>query len=152
MNTAEPVRSDRLLISPGYAVGITEEMIHKVVHGFYAKIRKDPALGPIFNRVIAEEAWPPHLQKMCDFWSSVMLMSGRFHGAPMPAHLKIEGLNARHFARWLHMFAETVAELCPPEAAALFVKKSEMIAQSLQLGIAASRGEIPSLSQVAISR
>jgi hemoglobin len=152
MNPAEPVRSDRLLISPGYAAGITEEMIHQVVHGFYAKIRKDPALGPIFNRIIAEDVWPAHLRKMCDFWSSVMLMSGRFHGAPMPAHLKIEGLNARHFARWLHMFAETVAELCPPEAAALFVKKSEMIAQSLQLGIAASRGEIPSLSQVALSR
>jgi hemoglobin len=152
MNPAEPVRSDRLLISPGYALGITEEMIHEVVHGFYARIRQDPALGPIFNRIIAEEVWPAHLHKMCDFWSSVMLMSGRFHGAPMPAHLRIEGLNGRHFARWLHMFAETVAELCPPEAAELFVKKSQLIAQSLQLGIAASRGEIPSLSQVALSR
>ena len=156
-NPAEPVRSERLLISPGHAVGITEEMIHRVVHGFYAKIRQDPALGPIFNRVIAEDAWPPHLQKMCDFWSSVMLMSGRFHGAPMPAHLRIEtqkgeGLTGRHFARWLHLFAETVAELCPPEAAKLFEQKSQMIAQSLQLGIAASRGEIPSISQVALSR
>jgi hemoglobin len=127
------------------------------VHGFYGKIRRDPALGPIFNRVIAEDAWPAHLQKMCDFWSSVMLMSGRFHGAPMPAHLRIEtkpgeGINARHFARWLHLFSETVAELCPPEAAELFRKKSQMIAQSLQLGIAASRGEIPPISQVALSR
>ncbi|MGZ3275974.1 MAG: group III truncated hemoglobin [Caulobacteraceae bacterium] len=152
MDSPEPVRSDRLRLSPGFAVGITEEMIHEVVHGFYARIRTDPALGPIFNRVIAEDAWPAHLQKMCDFWSSVMLMSGRFHGAPMPAHLRIDGLNGRHFARWLHLFAETVAELCPPEAAALFVSKSQMIAQSLQLGIAASRGEIPSLSQVALSR
>jgi len=157
MNPAEPARSDRLLISPGYGVGITEEMIHAVVHGFYGKIRQDPALGPIFNRTIAADAWPAHLQKMCDFWSSVMLMSGRFHGAPMPAHLRIEtsngeGVNARHFARWLHLFSETVAELCPPEAAALFVQKSQMIAQSLQLGIAASRGEIPPISQVALSR
>ena len=144
-------------LAPGYAVGIDEEMIHAVVHGFYGRIRQDPALGPIFNRVIPAEAWPAHLQKMCDFWSSVMLMSGRFHGAPMPAHLRIEtqtgeGLNGRHFARWLHLFAETVAELCPPEADALFVKKSQMIAQSLQLGIAASRGEIAPISQVALSR
>jgi hemoglobin len=157
MDSPEPVRSDRLLISPGYAVGITEEMIHKVVHGFYARVRQDPALGPIFERVIAADAWPAHLQKMCDFWSSVMLMSGHFHGAPMPAHLRIEGrngegLNGRHFARWLHLFGETVAELCPPEAAALFVQKAQMIAQSLQLGIAASRGEIPPISQVALSR
>jgi hemoglobin len=157
MNPADTARPDRLHLSPGYHVGVTEEMIHQVVHGFYAKIRQDPALGPIFNRVIPEAAWPPHLQKMCDFWSSVMLMSGRFHGAPMPAHLRIEtqsgeGLNGRHFARWLHLFSETVAELCPPEAAALFEQKSQMIAQSLQLGIAASRGEIPSLSQVALSK
>jgi hemoglobin len=157
MSPAEPVRSERLLISPGHAVGVTEEMIHAVVHGFYGRIRQDPALGPIFKRAIAEDAWPAHLQKMCDFWSSVMLMSGRFHGAPMPAHLRLkgqdgEGLNGRHFARWLHLFSETVAELCPPEAQALFEQKSQMIAQSLQLGIAASRGEIPSLSQVALSR
>jgi hemoglobin len=157
MKPAEPIRSDRLRLSPGYAVGVTEEMIHQVVHRFYARIRQDPALGPIFNRVIAEEDWPPHLEKMCDFWSSVMLMSGRFHGAPMPAHLGIQGqdgkgLNGRHFARWLHMFAETVAELCPPKAAELFVQRSQMIAQSLQLGIAAARGEIPTISQVALSK
>jgi hemoglobin len=157
MNPAEPIRSDRLRLSPGFHAGVTEEMIHQVVHGFYARIRQDPALGPIFNRVIADDAWPAHLQKMCDFWSSVMLMSGRFHGAPMPAHLRIQGqngdgFNARHFARWLHLFSETVAELCPPEAAALFEQKSQMIAQSLQLGIAASRGEIPSISQVALSK
>lgn len=157
MNPAERVASARQHLAPGFAVGITEEMIHQVVHGFYAKIRSDPALGPIFNRVIPDEGWPAHLQKMCDFWSSVMLMSGRFHGAPMPAHVRIEshkgeGLNGRHFARWLHLFAETVAELCPPAAAELFVKKSQMIAQSLQLGIAASRGEIPSLSEVALTR
>lgn len=157
MNPSERVASARQHLAPGFAVGVTEEMIHAVVHGFYDKIRKDPALGPIFNSVIAPDAWPEHLQKMCDFWSAVLLMSGRFHGAPMPAHARIEtqdgkGLNGRHFARWLHLFSETVSELCPPEAAELFVKKSQMIAQSLQLGIAASRGEIPSLSEVAISR
>jgi hemoglobin len=152
MNPDERTVSARQHLAPGFAVGITEDMIHQVVHGFYARIRQDPALGPIFHRVILAEAWPTHLQKMCDFWSSVMLMSGRFHGAPMPAHMRIEGLDARHFARWLQLFGETVAELCPPEAAALFVQKSQMIARSFQLGIAASRGEIPSISDVALSR
>ena len=157
MDTPEPARSARQHLAPGFGVGVTEEMIQAVVHGFYAKIHTDPALGPIFNRAIVQDAWPAHLQKMCDFWSSVMLMSGRFNGAPMPVHLRIEapnreGLNARHFARWLHLFGETVAELCPPEAAGLFVRKSEMIAQSLYLGIAASRGEIPSIGEVALSR
>jgi hemoglobin len=152
----EAARSARKFLGPGYALGITEEMIRAVVQGFYSRIQEDPALGPIFTRVIAPEAWPAHLQKMCDFWSSVMLMSGRFHGAPMPAHARIanengDGLNTRHFARWLHLFDQTVTELCPPEVAALFVQRSQMIARSLQLGIAASRGEIPSIGDVALS-
>jgi hemoglobin len=118
-------------------------MIHAVVHGFYDKIRQDPALGRIFNREIAGPAWPEHLAKMCDFWSSVLLMTGRFKGAPMVVHTRIADIRPTHFARWLHLFRQTAETLCPPPAAALFVAKSEMIAQSLQLGIAASRGELP---------
>ncbi|MCC7267614.1 MAG: group III truncated hemoglobin [Caulobacteraceae bacterium] len=133
-------------VGPGAAVGVSEEMIHTVVHGFYDQVRKDPAIGPIFNRVIPEAEWPAHLAKMCDFWSSVLLMTGRFKGTPMVAHARIEGLRATHFARWLYLFHQTVEALCPPEAAVLFVAKSEMIAQSLQMGIAVARGEQPSAS------
>jgi hemoglobin len=120
-------------------------MIHELVHGFYGKIRRDPALGPIFNRVVGD--WDEHLAKMCDFWSSVLLMTGRFKGTPMAAHARIPDIRPTHFARWLHVFQQTAAEVCPPEAAALFVAKSEMIAQSLQLGIAAARGELPPVSE-----
>lgn len=129
---------------PGVAAGVTEEMIHQVVHGFYAVVRTDPAIGPIFNRIIGE-GWDSHLAKLCDFWSSVLLMTGRFKGAPMPAHIAIAEIRPTHFARWLHLFGQTAERICPPEAAALFVAKSEMIARSLQLGIAASRGELPLL-------
>ena len=120
---------------------ITEPLIHEQVHAFYGKIRKDPALGPIFNRVIAEEEWPAHLQKMCDFWSSVMLMSGRFKGSPMQAHVRIGDLRPTHFVRWLHLFEQTAHEVCPPEAAALFVEKSQMIGRSLQMGLQLARGD-----------
>lgn len=126
---------------PGVAVGVTEEMIHAVVHAFYAKVRRDPALGPIFARVIGD-TWDTHLAKMCDFWSSVLLMTGRFKGTPMAAHARLPELRATHFARWLHVFGRTATEICPPAAAALFIAKADMIGQSLQLGIAASRGEL----------
>ena len=133
-----------LRVGPGAAVGVTEAMIHELVHAFYAKVRIDPALGPIFNRVIGD-GWDEHLAKLCDFWSSVLLMTGRFKGAPMPAHIRLAEIRPTHFARWLHLFRQTAEQLCPPEAAALFVAKSEMLGQSLQLGIAASRGELPPL-------
>jgi truncated hemoglobin YjbI len=37
---------------------------------------------------------------MCAFWSSVALMSGRYHGQPMEKHLPLP-IDARHFDRWL---------------------------------------------------
>jgi hemoglobin len=132
---------ERRLIAPGTAVGVNEEMIRTLVHTFYARVRVDPALGPIFGRSIAD--WDRHLEKLCDFWSSVTLMTGRFKGAPMAAHTRLPDIRATHFARWLHLFGETAAETCPPAAAALFIAKAEMIGRSLQLGIDASRSAPP---------
>ncbi len=140
MKLNEPPPAVRARLGPGVAVGVTEQMIQQLVHGFYAGIRKDPALGPIFNRVIGDN-WDVHLARMCDFWSSVMLMTGRFKGTPMVAHARIPEIRPTHFARWLHLFKVAAEDLCPPDAAKLFVAKSEIIAQSLQLGIAVSRGE-----------
>lgn len=142
-----PIRPAAPRAGPGVAAGVTEPMIHDLVHAFYDKIRVDPALAPIFSRVICE-TWDVHLAKMCDFWSSVLLMTGRFKGSPMTAHAGIVEIRPTHFARWLHLFRQTAEARCPPSAAALFVAKSEMIAQSLQLGIVASRGELPQVRLV----
>jgi hemoglobin len=143
----ESVGSARPRVGPGAAVGIDEAMIRAQVHGFYGQIRVDPALGPIFNREIQD--WEPHLEKMCDFWSSVLLMTARFKGSPMTTHARLEGLRPTHFAHWLHLFRQTARTVCPPAAADLFIAKAEMIAESLQLGIAAARGEIAPLGSTA---
>ena len=135
-------------IGPGVAAGVTEEMIHDLVHAFYARVRRDPELGPIFNGAIHD--WDAHLAKLCDFWSSVLLMTGRFKGQPMAVHARLPGINEAHFERWLSLFAATAGEICPPEAAALFIARAEMIAESLQLGIAAHRGELPTRSDAAL--
>jgi hemoglobin len=129
-------------LGPGVAAGVTERMIHTVVHRFYDRVRADPLLQPVFAREIGGD-WDAHLAKMCDFWSSVLLMTGRFKGTPMATHARLAEIGDGHFARWLELFRQTVEETCPPQAAALFVAKSELIAQSLQLGIAAARGELP---------
>jgi hemoglobin len=123
---------------------VTEAMIHTVVQAFYEKVRLDPLLGPIFNRAIAEDAWPAHLAKLCDFWSSVTLMTGRFKGTPMQAHLRVGGIGPTHFARWLELFQQTVDETCPADAAAIFVEKSQMIGRSLQMGLQLAEGAFES--------
>jgi hemoglobin len=113
---------------------ITEELIDELVHGFYARIRADAVLGPIFARVIGEN-WDPHLAKMCDFWSSVMRMSGRYKGNPMVVHMRLKMVRPEHFERWLALFREAAGEICGPDLAPLFVSRAESIARSLQLGM-----------------
>jgi hemoglobin len=132
----------RRLLAPGPAAGVDEAMIARVVHAFYARVRADPTLGPIFDTEIGD-GWDAHLAKLCDFWSSVLLMTGRFKGAPMAVHAALPQIGPAHFARWLELFGETTRDLCPPPAAALFQAKAAMIAQSLQMGLAVSRGELP---------
>lgn len=115
-------------------LGITEDMIAQLVHGFYGKVREDAALGPIFNRVIGDN-WDAHLEKMCAFWSSVMLTSGRYKGNPMIAHMRLKMIQPAHFERWLTLFRTTAQELFAPEIAQAFISRAEMIAKSLQLGM-----------------
>jgi hemoglobin len=120
---------------------LDEAMIRAVVHGFYDAIRADDLLGPIFNRAIAPEAWPHHLAKMCDFWSATLLRTGRYQGRPLPPHLALPGLGEEHFRRWLSLFRATVARLCPPDVAHLFMDRALRIAHSFRLAIAYHRDE-----------
>lgn len=114
--------------------GVDEEMVQTVVHTFYAKVRQDPFIGPVFEDVIGDK-WDVHLAKMCDFWSSVMLTSGRYKGSPMTAHMRLKAVRPAHFERWLSLFRKTVSEVCPAEAALAFISRADNIAQSLQLGM-----------------
>lgn len=130
-------------IGPGVAAGVTEDVIRRQVHSFYARVREDAVLGPIFNGVVHD--WDEHLAKLCDFWSSVLLVTGRFKGSPMAAHARTPGVEGEHFPRWLEIWRQTAREVCRPEAADLFVAKAEMIGESLKLGLAVNRGHIPPL-------
>src|SRR3546814_19839830 len=83
--------------------GIDEAMIEDLVHRFYARVREDALLGPVFEERVAD--WGSHLQRMCSFWSSVALMTGRSHGRPMETHLPLT-VDANHFHRWLYLFED----------------------------------------------
>jgi len=121
----------------GARIGIDESMIEAVVHRFYDRVRADPLLGPIFAERISD--WGPHLRRMCDFWSSVALVTGRYHGQPMRSHLPLP-IDAEHFDRWLALFEATVREVCPPAAADFFLERARRIAESLELGVAGAAG------------
>jgi hemoglobin len=126
--------------------GIDMAMIERLVRAFYGRARHDVLIGPIFDRKVAD--WDSHIARMCDFWSSVVLMSGRYHGQPMVAHLPLP-IDTPHFDRWLELFGETAREVCPRRAADYFIDRAQRIANSLQLGLALQRGGPGAVPQTA---
>ena len=113
---------------------ITEENLQKLVGLFYASVRRDPLIGPVFDGAIDD--WPEHLDKLQAFWSSVMLTSGRYKGRPLPAHVKHgASINPAAFERWLTLWRSATEEVMPPAAAAAMQEKAARIAESLSLGI-----------------
>lgn len=116
---------------------ITEREIGELVDRFYAKVRADAEIGPIFNAAI--EDWPAHLSVLKDFWSTVLLTERRYQGDPLTKHMQLS-LDPTHFARWLALFAETAREVMPSEDAEFVIAKSRRIAETFKLAIAHRSG------------
>lgn len=114
--------------------GVDRPFIGQLVREFYSRVRQNDRLGPIFARRIAGD-WEPHLEKMTDFWCSVILKDGGYQGRPVPAHLRLKEVVEGDFAIWLGIFGETARELCEPDVAAVFIDRAERVAKSLQLAM-----------------
>ncbi len=108
--------------------------VGRLVREFYRRVRADQRLGPIFDGVIGDD-WEPHLEKLTDFWSAVMLKNGAYSGRPVPAHMKLKQVREEDFDIWLGIFRRTAADLCAPEVATAFVQRAERIAESLKLAM-----------------
>ena len=113
---------------------ISEDVIRHLVDAFYAKVRLDPELAPIFERAILGD-WDLHLATMYDFWSSVMLISGRYKGNAIEKHRRLKGIEPRLFDRWLQLFGEACNEVLDDDVAADFRAKAGRIAESLKLAL-----------------
>ena len=119
-------------------LGVDCDYVDALVERFYARVRDDQLLSPIFAERIAE--WAEHLERMKAFWRSVLFNSGEFSGNPMAKHLAIPGLEERHFARWLTLFYATLRDLeGDPRATPLVAMRARSIADSLLTGIAIRR-------------
>lgn len=116
------------------ALGIDPAYIDRLVEQFYAKVRGDPVLGPIFAARITD--WGSHLARMKQFWGSVLLGDATFRGNPMAKHVAIPQIDAFHFKRWLVLFRATLRDLEGDTAAtAVVAARAEAIADSLLTGI-----------------
>ncbi|MGP0074439.1 MAG: group III truncated hemoglobin [Bryobacteraceae bacterium] len=112
---------------------MNEQQIARLVETFYAKVRSDAMLGPIFEGAIGDH-WDTHLATMRTFWSSVMLGSSAYKGNPMAAHLRLPLLSASHFEHWLSLWRETAFQVAGDHGF-LFVRRAESIAARLQSAV-----------------
>jgi len=111
-----------------------EAALPALLERFYARVRADQDLGPVFNDAIGD--WDHHLGVLTDFWSSVMLASGRYKGNPMQAHMRHgPRIPPKMFERWLAIWAKTTNEMVSPPIAAEMQAKAARIAQSLNLAV-----------------
>ncbi len=84
----------------------TQEDIAVLVHSFYATVREDQLIGPVFENIVKGN-WEPHLEKMCSFWGTVLLNEKGYQGSPFNAHKPLP-LTTAHFERWIALFHQTI--------------------------------------------
>ncbi len=90
---------------------MTKELLDRddvrlLVDAFYAHVREDELLSPVFNAVI-EDRWPGHLEKMYDFWETVLFGAPAYKGSPFPKHARLP-IAGPHFDRWIKLFVQTL--------------------------------------------
>ena len=119
--------------STGKAHAPSAETITALVHGFYADVRADPLLGPIFEDAL-HGRWDAHLARLVDFWSTVALGTRNFRGDVFGKHMALEGVTPAHFAAWVGLWQKHTDRLFTPEAAQPLQVAAHGIARNLFRG------------------
>lgn len=112
---------------------INRDNVRELVGLFYQRVRADEMLGPVFLKALGED-WTAHLERLTEFWSTIVLGTRTFHGNVYGTHMQLNGIEPEHFQRWLALFAQTANELFEPEQAAQFMEMARRVASSLQIG------------------
>jgi truncated hemoglobin YjbI len=112
---------------------ITESSIIQLVDTFYARVRDDAVLSPVFEAKLAGR-WHEHMPRMYAFWTKVLLGTGEFNGNVFGKHMALSGIETEHFVRWLTLFRLTAVDVFGVDGAGEALTVAQRIASSLQLG------------------
>ncbi|MCH9661318.1 MAG: group III truncated hemoglobin [Bacteroidetes bacterium] len=120
----------------------TRDDVSLLVRTFYAKVRKDELLGPIFNRVITD--WEHHFDRLTDFWQTNLFFQKKYKGDPMKKHIEVDqaedhSINEMHFGVWLNLWFETVDELFIGEVAHIAKNRARNMGTFIHLQIFKAR-------------
>lgn len=97
---------------------------------FYADVRQDPLIGPIFDAQIHD--WKEHLDIIAGFWET-LIGGPRTYARPMPMkHLSLH-LRREHFERWLFLWRANCRAQLPTDVALEMIDLAHHIASKLRL-------------------
>jgi hemoglobin len=127
-------------------IPVTVEQIQSVVAKFYARVRVDPMLGPVFSAHVKE--WPTHEAKIVLFWRNALLRERCYDGNPMQVHAAAGDVERDHFAVWLSLFDAILAQELPPPLAQAWSALAHRIGRGLSYGLPSSCGKhmVPNLN------
>lgn len=117
--------------------GVDRPALRRLVVSFYDDIRRDDLLGPVFAAAIPAEAWDAHLERMTDFWSTVMLGTRSFRGNVYQKHValaEIAEVRPEHFLRWISLWNANTSALFPGPVAEELQLTAQGIGRNLFYG------------------
>ena len=116
------------------------EGISKLLRHFYADVRQDPLIGPIFNAQIKD--WKNHSEIIGKFWET-SISGPRTYARQMPMkHLPLR-LAEEHFERWLFLWQANCRAQLPSDVAIEMIDLAHHIADKLRLilGVSNNSGQ-----------
>ncbi|MTI01353.1 group III truncated hemoglobin [Roseibium sp. RKSG952] len=115
----------------------TPEQIASQVEAFYARVRQDESLGPVFGNHVRN--WPEHEEKIAAFWRNAILFERCYDGNPQRVHIERSDVSPELFERWLDLFETVATQTLPPETAIPWVALARRIGVGMKAGVTAAR-------------
>jgi hemoglobin len=110
-------------------IGGREGILNLLRH-FYADVRQDPLIGPVFNAQIKD--WKEHLDIIASFWET-LIGGPRTYARPMPVkHVPLH-LREEHFERWLFLWQANCRAQLPTYLAVEMIDLADHIGGKLRL-------------------
>ena len=119
--------------TPATSNPLSRDSLRALVHAFYADVRRDAALAPVFDAAIGAH-WETHLDRMVEFWCTMMLDTRSFSGSVFGTHMQLKGVEPVHFERWMSLWYRHTAAGFEATDRKQLREKAEMIGRSLFLG------------------
>lgn len=114
---------------------LSDAAIKDLVALFYARVREDAVLGPVFAEIIGEE-WDTHVEKVVAFWRYATWLDRTYNARNfMLSHTQHARIQASLLPRWLTIFRQSARDACTKEAADHLIDIAERMAVSLEMSL-----------------